>query len=316
VRTFRNRFAIWMSFPRRRESSANVRVRESISEQRRNWIPAFAGMTKLLLVAALVSTITTTHALPREARVPGGVALISLQETSETAPQVLFGGAKVWVTRGADKAWTAVVGVPLSAKAGAQSITINGRAETFTLRDKKYPVQKLTLNKAMVDPPKEVTARIERESKHLALVRSTFSERAETNATFLLPALGRLSSRYGVARVLNGQPRSPHAGLDVAIPTGTPITAPADGLVLDADDYYFCGKTLFIDHGNGLITMHCHLSEFIATVGERVKQGQRVALSGATGRATGPHLHWSVYLNGLSVEPELFLKTAEINAKK
>jgi murein DD-endopeptidase MepM/ murein hydrolase activator NlpD len=251
-----------------------------------------------------------THALPRESRVPGGVALISLQETSETAPQVMFGGAKVWVTRGADTAWTAVVGVPLSAKPGAQSITVNGRAETFTLRDKKYPVQKLTLNKAMVDPPKEVTARIERESKHLAGVRSTFSERAETNARFLLPALGRLSSRYGVARVLNGQPRSPHAGLDVAIPTGTPITAPADGVVLDADDYYFCGKTLFIDHGHGLITMHCHLSEFIANVGERVKQGQRVALSGATGRATGPHLHWSVYLNGVSVEPELFLPAA------
>lgn len=275
---------------------------------------------KLFILIALLGLQQIAHALPREARVPGGVALISLPETGETAPQILFGGAKVWVTRGADKAWTAVVGVPLSAKPGAHSITINGRAETFTLRDKKYPVQKLTLNKAMVDPPKEVTARIERESKHLAGVRSTFSERADTSANFLLPALGRLSSRYGVARVLNGQPRSPHAGLDVAIPTGTPITAPADGVVLDADDYYFCGKTLFIDHGNGLITMHCHLSEFIVKVGETVKQGQRVALSGATGRATGPHLHWSVYLNGVSVEPELFLKSdlksAEISAKK
>jgi murein DD-endopeptidase MepM/ murein hydrolase activator NlpD len=274
------------------------------------------SICKFAFLAVAFSFVNSSHALPRESRVPGGVALISLRETSETAPQVLFGGAKVWVVRGADKAWTAVVGVPLSAKAGAQSITINGRAETFTLRDKKYPVQKLTLNKAMVDPPKEVMARIERESKHLAGVRSTFSERADTNANFLLPALGRLSSRYGVARVLNGQPRSPHAGLDVAVPTGTPITAPAAGIVLDADDYYFCGKTLFIDHGNGLITMHCHLSEFIANVGERVEQGQRVALSGGTGRATGPHLHWSVYLNGVSVEPELFLKSSEINAKK
>jgi murein DD-endopeptidase MepM/ murein hydrolase activator NlpD len=271
---------------------------------------------KFVISAICASLINLSHALPREARVPGGVALISLQGTGETAPQVSFGGAKVWVTRGADKAWMAVVGVPLSAKPGAQPITINGRAETFTLRDKKYPVQKLTLNKAMVDPPKEVTARIERESKHLAGVRSTFSERAETSANFLLPALGRLSSRYGVARVLNGQPRSPHAGLDVAIPTGTPITAPADGIVLDADDYYFCGKTLFIDHGNGLVTMHCHLSEFIAKVGENVKQGQRVALSGATGRATGPHLHWSVYLNGVSVEPELFIPAAQISPKK
>jgi murein DD-endopeptidase MepM/ murein hydrolase activator NlpD len=274
----------------------------------------------LLFVIGLVAAPLCAATLPRDARVPGGVAVIPLPDKSEAAPPVFSNGARVWVARTEGNTWNAVVGIPLSAKPGVQKITVNGREETFALRDKKYPVQKLTLNKAMVDPPKEVMARIERESKHLAGVRSAFSERADTNANFLLPALGRLSSRYGVARVLNGQPRSPHAGLDVAIPTGTPITAPADGVVLDADDYYFCGKTLFIDHGNGLITMHCHLSEFIATVGERVKQGQRVALSGATGRATGPHLHWSVYLNGVSVEPELFLKTepktTEINAKK
>jgi murein DD-endopeptidase MepM/ murein hydrolase activator NlpD len=310
------------SFPRRRETTATTRAPTMIHIARTAfWIPACAGMMRYVALAFLLSTAAfALAALPRESRVPGGVAIISLQEKGEIAPQVFSNGARVWVARDTGNNWNAVVGIVLAAKPGAQTIIVNGRAETFTLRDKKYPVQKLTLNKAMVDPPKEVTVRIERESKHLALVRSTFSEQAETNANFLLPALGRLSSRYGVARVLNGQPRSPHAGLDVAIPTGTPITAPADGIVLDADDYYFCGKTLFIDHGNGLITMHCHLSEFIAAVGERVKQGQRVALSGATGRATGPHLHWSVYLNGVSVEPELFLKTepktAEINAKK
>jgi murein DD-endopeptidase MepM/ murein hydrolase activator NlpD len=262
---------------------------------------------KLLVLIVALGLQTIAHALPRDARVPGGVAVISLKETSETAPQVFSNGARVWVTRGAGNQWNAMVGIALSARPGEHAITVNGRSETFTLRDKKYPVQKLTLNKAMVDPPKEVMERIERESKHLASVRSTFREQSNTNANFLLPALGRLSSRYGVARVLNGQPRSPHAGLDVAIPTGTPITAPGDGVVLDADDYYFCGKSLLIDHGNGLITMHCHLSEFVAKVGESVKQGQRVALSGGTGRATGPHLHWSVYLNGVSVEPELFL---------
>ena len=268
-------------------------------------------VSRALVILALWTFPALVNALPRDARVPGGVAVISLQEKSETAPQVFSNGARAWVTRREASNWSAVVGIALSAKPGIQKITVNGREETFTLRDKKYPVQKLTLNKAMVDPPKEVQARIERESKHLAGVRSTFSERTETSADFLLPAQGRLSSRYGVARVLNGQPRSPHAGLDVAVPTGTPITAPADGVVLDADDYYFCGKTLFIDHSNGLISMHCHLSEFIAKVGESVKQGQRIALSGATGRATGPHLHWSVYLNGVSVEPELFLNAGK-----
>jgi murein DD-endopeptidase MepM/ murein hydrolase activator NlpD len=268
------------------------------------------SISKFAFVSIAISFANFCYALPREARVPGGVAIISLKESGETTPQVFSNGARVWVTRGTGGNWNAVVGVPLSAKPGEQTITVDGRSETFTLRDKKYPVQKLTLDKAMVDPPKEVIARIERESKHLASVRTTWTERADTSAAFLLPAIGRLSSRYGVARVLNGQPRSPHAGLDVAIPTGTPVTAPADGAVLDADDYYFCGKGLFIDHGNGLITMHCHLSEFIAKVGEQVKQGQRVALSGGTGRATGPHLHWSVFLNGVSVEPELFLKNS------
>ena len=159
----------------------------------------------------------------------------------------------------------------------------------------------------MVDPPAELMARIERESAHLKTVRSRWRDNHATDAAFVLPAAGRLSSRFGVARVLNGKPRSPHAGLDVAVGVGTPLVAPGDGIVIDTGDYYFCGKTLFIDHGNGLISLYCHLSEHIAKIGDAVKQGERVGLSGGTGRATGPHLHWSVYLNGTAVEPELFL---------
>jgi murein DD-endopeptidase MepM/ murein hydrolase activator NlpD len=201
--------------------------------------------------------------------------------------------------------------LPLSTPLGDHSIAITQNEKltthTFTVRGKRYPVQRLTLNKAMVEPPPEVTARIERESAHLKTVRSHWRDVATSNAAFKLPAQGRLSARFGVGRVLNGKPRSPHAGLDVAVGAGTSVQAAADGIVLDTGDYYFCGKTMFIDHGNGLITMHCHLSEFVAAVGDPVTQGQRIALSGATGRATGPHLHWSVFLNGVSVEPELFL---------
>ena len=107
--------------------------------------------------------------------------------------------------------------------------------------------------------------------------------------------------------MLNGKPRAPHAGLDVAVPTGTAVLAPGDGVVLDTGDYYFCGKTMFIDHGNGLMSLFCHLNDWEAQPGERVRQGQTVARSGGTGRASGPHLHWAVYLNGVNVEPELFL---------
>ena len=263
----------------------------------------------LTLLLALL--LATAHAqAPRDSRVPGGVAVLQVAKIDAPKPTVLYNGMRTWVTRNGE-AWVAVVGLPLSLQAGEHSVSVTQdnvtAAQKFTVAAKRYPLQKLTLNKAMVDPPQEVMERIERESLHVATVRSQWRETEATLGTFTLPAQGRLSSRFGVARVLNGKPRSPHAGLDVAVGVGTPIHAPADGVVLDAGDYYYCGKTLFIDHGNGLITMNCHLSEFTAKVGDSVKRGQAVALSGGTGRATGPHLHWSVFLNGVSVEPELFL---------
>ena len=270
-------------------------------------------IARALTSVALVACCLTAHAnnLPRESRVPGGVALVAVAPADEPKPVVTNDGANVWtVKRGAS--WVSVVGVPLSTPPGEQRVDVSraGVVQTvaFTVKPKRYPVQHVTLkDNAMVEPPPEVMARIERESAHLKTVRSTWRESAVTNAAFALPAKGRLSGRFGGSRVLNGKPRAPHAGLDVAIGTGTPVLAPADGVVLDTGDYYFCGKTMFIDHGNGLLSLFCHLSEHTVKVGDTVRQGQAVARSGATGRASGPHLHWSVYLNGVSVEPELFV---------
>ena len=271
----------------------------------------------IALVCAALAAFTcatfaaTSNPLPRESRVPGGVALVPVGVATEPKPVVSRDGTSVWVAKHAD-AWIAVVGLPLSAAPGEHSVTVtrNGatQAVPFTVKDKRYPVQHVTIkDNAMVEPPTEVIARIEAESAHLKTVRSTWREEAATNAAFVLPAKGRLSGRFGGSRVLNGKPRAPHAGLDVAIGTGTPVVAPSDGVILDVGDYYFCGKTMFIDHGNGLLSLFCHLSEHTAKVGDRVSKGQSVARSGATGRASGPHLHWSVYLNGVSVEPELFI---------
>ena len=249
--------------------------------------------------------------LPRESRVPGGVALVTIARADEPKPAVTRDGANVWtVRRGAS--WIAVVGLPLSTAPGEHSVIVtrNGVAQSvsFAVQNKRYPVQHVTLkDNAMVEPPPEVIARIETESAHLKTVRSNWRDDDATDASFTLPAIGRLSGRFGGSRVLNGKPRAPHAGLDVAIGSGTPVLAPGDGVVLDTGDYYFCGKTMFIDHGNGLLSLFCHLSEHINKVGDSVRKGQAVARSGATGRASGPHLHWSVYLNGVSVEPELFV---------
>ena len=269
-------------------------------------------LSAVLAGAALIAGVGHAGALPRESRVPGGVALLRVGDATEPRPAVSRDGVPVWVSRQATQ-WVAAVGLPLSLQPGEQQVEVrstNGAARTitFTVKPKRYPVQHVTLrDQAMVEPPADVMARIERESAHLKALRSQWRETAATDAAFVQPARGRLSGRFGGSRVLNGKPRAPHAGLDVAVMTGTAVLAPADGVILDIGDYYFCGKTMFIDHGNGLLSLFCHLSEWDARVGDSVRKGQAVARSGATGRASGPHLHWSVYLNGTSVEPELFL---------
>jgi murein DD-endopeptidase MepM/ murein hydrolase activator NlpD len=131
----------------------------------------------------------------------------------------------------------------------------------------------------------------------------------DTDTSFVLPAEGRLSGRFGVRRFFNGEARSPHAGFDIAAPRGAAVRANAHGVVLAVDDYFFNGKTVFVDHGNGLISMYCHLDAIEVVPGERVGKGQRLGRSGMSGRATGPHLHWSVVLNGAMVDPELFVQT-------
>jgi murein DD-endopeptidase MepM/ murein hydrolase activator NlpD len=110
-------------------------------------------------------------------------------------------------------------------------------------------------------------------------------------------------------RFFNGEPRNPHAGVDIAIAEGTPAWAPADGTVVQTGDYFFNGRTVMIDHGNGVISMLCHLSRIEVKAGDRVRQGQTIGRVGKTGRATGPHLHWTVSINNARVDPLLLLNT-------
>ncbi len=250
--------------------------------------------------------------LPRADAVPGGVAVVSLNKTDEPAPRAYFGKRRVMVRKNRHH-WEAVVGLPLNSKPGIQRLRIKSADgaqyyREFSITAKKYDTQYLTLkNKRMVNPSASDLKRIARERKIILGALATWNDKPEVQSTFILPVDGRLSSPFGLRRFFNNQPRKPHSGLDIAAAEGAPIKAPAEGTVITTGNYFFNGNTVFIDHGQGLITMFCHMSRIDVKPGMHVNQGEVIGRVGMTGRVTGPHLHWSVSLNNTRVEPKLFL---------
>ena len=251
--------------------------------------------------------------LPQSSNVPGGVAVIPLGSVAAVSdvPQTWLVDQPVLVTSDNGQ-WVAVVGLPLNITPGSHELRVKmgGQTKTldFVVNTKDYPEQRITLkDKSKVDLSPVNEARATREIAVIKELKRNWRPAKNTDLDFILPAEGELSSRFGLRRFFNEEPRAPHVGLDLAVARGTPVKASAQGWVLAVDDYFFNGKTIFVDHGNGLITMYCHLDQIDVKAGESVSKGQLIGLSGETGRATGPHLHWSVILNGAMVDPELFI---------
>jgi len=242
---------------------------------------------------------------------PGGIALVDIGPATAALPEAIWNERPLAVLEHQARA-IAVVGVPLSTNAGEQKIQVkpaNGphSEASFKVNAHAYKEQRLTIiNKRKVTPAPLDMQRITKENKRLKEVKSM---RAQTLLArdFIWPVLGPVTSPFGLKRFFNDKPRRPHGGIDVAANIGTPILAAADGLIIEAGDYFFNGNSVFIEHGLGLQTFYAHMSRIDVAAGERVSQGQVIGAVGATGRVTGPHLHWSVALNGTWIDPLLVL---------
>lgn len=270
---------------------------------------------RLLIIVLTVLFIENSlaDALPEISPVPGGVAVVPLPTKDRTPPLVHYGQKRVMVL-GSEGRWQAIVGIPLVAQPGIHHLEVTTAKKTrktsFIVKDKHYATQRLTItDQRKVEPSPEDLARIEQESKKISAALATWSDASEIPASFTLPvADGRPSNSFGMRRIFNGQVRKPHSGMDISADSGTPVVSPAPGTVIMTGDYFYTGNSVFVDHGQGLITLYSHLDQIEVQPGQTLGRGDRIGKVGMTGRATGPHLHWGVILNQVSVNPALFLQ--------
>jgi murein DD-endopeptidase MepM/ murein hydrolase activator NlpD len=284
---------------------------DSSSLNRRGALLGALGLLALPAAPVAAAPPPPSTVWPRTSPVPGGVARLSLGPAA-ARPTARAGEVPLLVL-GNPMEWTALVGIALMVQPGKAHISVQqaagsaSRDISYTIAAKRYSEQRLAVPPATVDLSPENEARYNRERVHLAAVMATFTEPPPESLHMRVPVPGRRSGSFGLRRVFNGQSRNPHSGMDIAAGTGTPVLAPLAGRVIDTGDYFFNGGTVWLDHGGGLLTMVCHLSSIDVTVGDMLQTGERYCAVGATGRATGPHLHWSVMLNRAMVDPALFV---------
>jgi len=198
--------------------------------------------------------------------------------------------------------------VPLDEKATRLSLRVSVRGKPSVQQHvdvvrKERPIQELRVERAYVEPPPEVRARIAEEARRTREILGGFSLRRQWQLPLQRPVPGDVSSAFGLRRVYNGQPRSQHKGLDLRGAAGTPVLAAAAGTVALAEELYFSGKVVYLDHGLGLFSLYAHLSAIDVRPGQQVSRGQVLGKVGSTGRSTGPHLHLGCYALGMAVDP-------------
>jgi murein DD-endopeptidase MepM/ murein hydrolase activator NlpD len=269
---------------------------------------------RTLLAALLLLPLASpaqNPVLPRASAVPGGVVHVPIAGADDEQPLVKYGDMPVMVLR-QTAGWVAVVGLNLDTAPGEISVDVqqpgkDPHSVPIKVASKAYRTQQLKVPPSQVNLSPEDEARVAKEQEKMRAAMTAFTPAAPSTLRLAQPVPGPRSSSFGLRRMFNGESRRPHSGMDIAAPTGTPIKAPLAGRVVDVGSYFFNGNNVIIDHGQGLMTMYCHLSKIRVEVGQDLKKGEVLGDVGATGRVTGPHLHWGVMLNGNSVDPALFL---------
>lgn len=262
----------------------------------------------------LLLCCSSAIAAPPNSPWPGGIGVLRLFGAER--PTVMVGDKPALILREA-ATWVAVFAVPLEQEApGVLEVTVssNGIASypvLVDIRENHYREQRLNVDRRYVEPSQDQLDRILSERKIIDDALNNRRDVGVRHLDMLAPLAGRRSSSFGLRRFFNDQPRSPHKGMDIAAGTGTPIAAPLAGVVSATGDFYFNGNTVIIDHGQGFVSLYCHLSEITAEFGQEIETGTVLGKVGATGRVTGPHLHFATYLNGNAVDPALFLIAEE-----
>lgn len=267
----------------------------------KGWLKALL----LIVSSSVVGAVESTACISLRGELTQGSLIVG---QAPAGSQVSFSGKPLQVSSSGQF----VFGIGRDAALEHQLVvTHNGKTQKVALHfsARQYDIQHVTgVEQKYVSPPPEVQSRIKQDNDAVRMVRNTASDYQYIFDKPVMPAKGRISGVYGSQRIFNGQPRNPHYGQDIAIPTGTAVSAPLNGVVLMAEDLYFSGLTLIIDHGFGVTSTYMHLSAFTVTAGERITQGQKIAESGATGRVSGPHLDWRINWFQERLDPALFVQ--------
>jgi murein DD-endopeptidase MepM/ murein hydrolase activator NlpD len=272
-----------------------------------------AGLVALMLLGgagAVAGHDTLDVSTSARAMQPGEVVRIDVAcSCGPTAPRVTFLDSDVPLAPHGPSRWQGFAGIDLDVAPGEYVLTVtpadgSGRVHTsrLALASRQFPTRQLRVAPVYVDPPPDTVERILAEAARLDALFAAVTPRGWEGAV-AAPVGGRASANFGARSVFNGEARSPHAGIDYGSPAGTPVIAPAGGRIAIADDLYFTGRTVVIDHGLGMYSVLAHLSVITVEAGQVVERGAPVGRVGATGRATGPHLHWGVRLRGARVDP-------------